>query len=229
MMGVVLERPFPTYPHGFPPEVMEPFERGHRTAACSAIFRPRAPASSTNSATSTWRRPADRLHVRRFRLPDRLSRGRRARARAVSLVRDRARHPAGPPRRRAGDRAPVRRRLGSLRAHAAPPRLLAGAAGPDVSRPAARARRAGRRRRQDRRDLRAARRRRGRPHHRQHRRHRRLHPPPSRRWTRACCSPIWSTSTRCGVTATTWPASPRGWPPLTWRWAYGGRCCAPTT
>ena len=27
MMGVVLERPFPTYPNGFPPEVMEPFER----------------------------------------------------------------------------------------------------------------------------------------------------------------------------------------------------------
>jgi len=27
MMGVVLERPFPTYPDGFPPEVMEPFER----------------------------------------------------------------------------------------------------------------------------------------------------------------------------------------------------------
>ena len=27
MMGVVLQRPFPTYPHGFPPDVMEPFER----------------------------------------------------------------------------------------------------------------------------------------------------------------------------------------------------------
>ncbi len=26
MMGAVLERPFPTYPHGFPPEVVEPFE-----------------------------------------------------------------------------------------------------------------------------------------------------------------------------------------------------------
>ena len=26
MMGVVLERPFPTYPEGFPPEVLEPFE-----------------------------------------------------------------------------------------------------------------------------------------------------------------------------------------------------------
>ncbi len=27
MMGVVLARPFPTYPHGFPPEVLEPFEQ----------------------------------------------------------------------------------------------------------------------------------------------------------------------------------------------------------
>ena len=26
MMGVVLERPFPTYPHGFPPAVIEPFQ-----------------------------------------------------------------------------------------------------------------------------------------------------------------------------------------------------------
>jgi len=35
MMGVVLERPFPTYPEGFPPEVIEPFERaiGRRVLA----------------------------------------------------------------------------------------------------------------------------------------------------------------------------------------------------
>ncbi len=26
MAGIILERPFPTYPHGFPPEIMEPFE-----------------------------------------------------------------------------------------------------------------------------------------------------------------------------------------------------------
>jgi len=32
LMGIVLDRPFPTYPHGFPPEVIEPFEArtGHR-------------------------------------------------------------------------------------------------------------------------------------------------------------------------------------------------------
>ena len=32
MMGIRLEEPFPLYPHGFPPEIVEPFERaiGHR-------------------------------------------------------------------------------------------------------------------------------------------------------------------------------------------------------
>jgi phosphopentomutase len=42
MMGVVLERPFPTYPHGFPPEVIEPFVRAiGRGVLCNA------PASGT--------------------------------------------------------------------------------------------------------------------------------------------------------------------------------------
>jgi phosphopentomutase len=27
MAGIILDRPFPTYPHGFPPEVIEPFEK----------------------------------------------------------------------------------------------------------------------------------------------------------------------------------------------------------
>lgn len=42
MMGIVLERPFPTYPHGFPPEVMEPFE-----AAIGARTLGNYPASGT--------------------------------------------------------------------------------------------------------------------------------------------------------------------------------------
>ena len=35
IMGLVIERPFPTYPHGFPPEVIAPFERaiGRRVLA----------------------------------------------------------------------------------------------------------------------------------------------------------------------------------------------------
>jgi phosphopentomutase len=42
MMGVILERPFPTYPDGFPPEVMEPFEAAiGRAALCNR------PASGT--------------------------------------------------------------------------------------------------------------------------------------------------------------------------------------
>jgi phosphopentomutase len=42
MMGVVLERPFPTYPDGFPPEVMEPFQEAiGREALCNR------PASGT--------------------------------------------------------------------------------------------------------------------------------------------------------------------------------------
>src|SRR5664280_414901 len=42
MMGVVLERPFPTYPQGFPPEVMEPFERA---IGCGVLCN--RPASGT--------------------------------------------------------------------------------------------------------------------------------------------------------------------------------------
>jgi phosphopentomutase len=42
MMGVVLERPFPTYPHGFPPEVIDPFEEAiGRAVLCNR------PASGT--------------------------------------------------------------------------------------------------------------------------------------------------------------------------------------
>jgi phosphopentomutase len=46
LAGVVLDRPFPTYPEGFPPEVIEPFERaigrpvlGNRPASGTEIIR----------------------------------------------------------------------------------------------------------------------------------------------------------------------------------------------
>jgi phosphopentomutase len=46
MMGIVNEQPFPTYPHGFPPEIMEEFERrtgrkglGNRPASGTEILR----------------------------------------------------------------------------------------------------------------------------------------------------------------------------------------------
>jgi phosphopentomutase len=45
IMGLILERPFPTYPHGFPPDVIEPFEArigrrvlGNRPASGTAII-----------------------------------------------------------------------------------------------------------------------------------------------------------------------------------------------
>ncbi|HEX5631573.1 MAG TPA: phosphopentomutase, partial [Gemmatimonadales bacterium] len=45
LCGVLLERPLPTYPHGFPPEILEPFARrtgrgvlGNRAASGTAIL-----------------------------------------------------------------------------------------------------------------------------------------------------------------------------------------------
>lgn len=42
MMGIVLDRPFPTYPHGFPPEVIGPFEAAIGTKTLGNV-----PASGT--------------------------------------------------------------------------------------------------------------------------------------------------------------------------------------
>ena len=46
LMGIVLDRPFPTYPHGFPPDVIEPFEArigrrvlGNRPASGTEIIK----------------------------------------------------------------------------------------------------------------------------------------------------------------------------------------------
>lgn len=46
MAGILLDRPFPLYPHGFPPEVMEPFEReinrktlGNKAASGTEIIK----------------------------------------------------------------------------------------------------------------------------------------------------------------------------------------------
>ncbi|HKV45807.1 MAG TPA: phosphopentomutase [bacterium] len=46
MMGLILDRPFPTYPHGFPPEIIDPFEArigrrvlGNRPASGTAIIQ----------------------------------------------------------------------------------------------------------------------------------------------------------------------------------------------
>ena len=221
MMGVVLERPFPTYPEGFPPEVLEPFEaaigRGilcNRPASGTGIIdelgdehvRTGRPIVYT-SADSVFQIACheDVVPVPELYHWCEIARGILQGPHAVGRVIAR----------------PFDGRPGTLRPHAAAARLLPRAAGADVPGPAARARRAGGRRRQDRRDLRAARRGRGRPHHRQHRRHRRLHAAPARDGARACCSPTSSTSTRCGATATTWRASRAGSPPWTPRCRTG--------
>jgi len=50
MMGLVVERPFPLYPHGFPPEIVEPFERyagkkvlGNKAASGTEIIQELGP------------------------------------------------------------------------------------------------------------------------------------------------------------------------------------------
>ena len=207
---MVLERPFPTYPQGFPARSSTPFER--RSAGALA----NRPASGTEiiaelgdehvrtgrpivytSADSVFQIACheDVVPVREL----------------YEVVRGRARDPARRARGRQRDRAPVRRRVrGPTRARrgGATSRSATRA---DVPRPAARARRARHRRRQDRGDLRAAWRRGRRPHDRQPRWPRRL-PAHLRTWTDGCCSPTSWTSTWCGVTATTSRGSPAASP-----------------
>ena len=115
MMGVILDRPYPTYPNGFPPEIIEEFER-------QSAGRPLATRRIGHGHHRGARRGArrhrlsHRLHVRRQRVPDRLSRGRRARGEALRC----ASPPAGSCRdrcRRPRDRPPVRGRGASHAAH----------------------------------------------------------------------------------------------------------------
>ena len=92
MMGVVLEKPFPVFPNGFPCEVIELFEETGR-ATLWEQDGVRHGRSSRSSGPSTCGRGAHRLHVGRQCVPDRGARGHRPRRRAVSRVR--ARVPAG--------------------------------------------------------------------------------------------------------------------------------------
>ena len=211
MMGLVLEQPFPTYPHGFPPEVIEPFERAigrgvlcNRPASGTEIIerlgdehvRTGKPIVYT-SADSVFQIachedvvPLEQLYewclIARAQLQ-----GEHAVGRVI------ARPFAGA----SGTFARTRHR----RDYSLPP------TGPTYLDLLGEAARAGRRRGQDRRDLHAARRRRRRSHAGQRGRHRRLRRGIWRRWTAACCSPTSSTSTRSGAIATTSPASPPVW------------------
>ena len=71
MMGIRLDEPFPLYPAGFPPEIIEAFEEEIGRAVLG-----NEPASGTEIIAELGEehlrdRAADRLHVRRFRVPDR--------------------------------------------------------------------------------------------------------------------------------------------------------------
>jgi phosphopentomutase len=63
LMGIVLDRAFPTFPDGFPAGLINEFEKrivDNRSATSS----PPAPRSSTSSDRNTWRR-AFRSSIRR--------------------------------------------------------------------------------------------------------------------------------------------------------------------
>ncbi len=127
MMGVILERPFPTYPGGFPREVLEPFEEAvGRKVLCNRPASGTAVIAELGDAHVASGRPivytsADsvfQIACHEDVVP------------VEELYRwcgDRARHPAGAGRGGAGDRAPIRRRLGGVPAHLAATRLLAAA------------------------------------------------------------------------------------------------------
>ena len=112
--GIVLDTPFPLYPDGFPRDVVEPFEEriGRRDPRERAGVRDRDRRAARRGASGL--RSADRVHERRFCLPDRDPHRRRSARAAVRMVSRRAR-PAG--RRAPGrsrDRAAVRRRAGRV-------------------------------------------------------------------------------------------------------------------
>ena len=75
MMGIVLDTPFPTFPDGFPPDIIAEFARrtgrgvlGNKAASGTAIIDELGPEHMRTGAL-------DRLHVGRQRVPDRRARG----------------------------------------------------------------------------------------------------------------------------------------------------------
>ena len=75
MMGIVLDRPFPTFPDGFPPDVDRRSSSGASAAARSATSSPPARRSSSGSVPSTCA-PASRSSTRRPTACSRLPRTR---------------------------------------------------------------------------------------------------------------------------------------------------------
>ena len=88
-MGVVLDRPFPTFPNGFPKELIAEFESrigrqsiGNVVASGTAIIDELGPLHMETGYP-------DRLHVGRQRVSDRRARRHRAGAAALRVVRGR--------------------------------------------------------------------------------------------------------------------------------------------
>ena len=128
MMGVVTPTAFPTYPHGFPDDVIDPFMNqtgrgvlGNKPASGTEIIQELGEEHQRDGEV-------DRLHVGGLGLPDRGARGDDSARGALRRLSRRPRDPHGTACGRSRHRATVRRRARQLRAHAEPPRLLARAA-----------------------------------------------------------------------------------------------------
>jgi hypothetical protein len=129
MMGIHTETPFPTYPDGFPPEVIRAFEAqiGRETLG-------NYPASGTEIIKqlghgNTCARQADCLHQRGQRVPNRRARGGHPAGGTLSDVRNRPRAAAAAAPCAARDCPPVRGgQPRHFSAHREPSRLPAAAA-----------------------------------------------------------------------------------------------------
>ena len=74
--GVILDKPFPLYPDGFPSEVIDEFEKRASAEILGNVRGFRHRDHRAARARSTCDRQADRLHLGRQRLPDRRPRRR---------------------------------------------------------------------------------------------------------------------------------------------------------
>jgi len=79
--GIVSERPLPTYPNGFPEDVLRPFRDGPRRPLQQALFRHRGHQGLRRRAPEDRR--SHRLHLGGLCLPDRGTRVHRARRAAL--------------------------------------------------------------------------------------------------------------------------------------------------
>ena len=159
-MGIVTAQAFPTYPHGFPHDVIDPFMHktgrgvlGNKAASGTEIIQE---LGEEHQRTGKWIVYTSADSVFQIAAHEETDSARGALRRLPGRPRD----PDGQARRRARHRQAVHRRAGQLRPDAEPPRLLARAAPAELPDARPRGRQEGLRRRQDRRHLRGLRHRR---------------------------------------------------------------------